>query len=77
MRLVDPADGEGLHDPLVHPLALERLLRIEGALILVDHDPVLVERIIAVAVKLFREQPFARAERIRRVNDDQVVCIPF
>ena len=77
MRLVHPADWECLQNPLVHPLALERLFRIERTLVLIDHDAVLMKRIIAVPVKLLCKQPLARAEGIRRINDNQIICIAF
>ena len=59
----------------MHPLALERLLRVEGAFILVDHDTILVERIVTVPVEFLCKEPLSRAEGVRRINDDQVVGV--
>ena len=75
MRLIDPADRKCLQYSSVHPLTLERLLCIEGTFILIDHDPVLVEGVVAVSIEFFREKPLSCSERIRRVYDDQIIGV--
>ena len=75
MGLVHPADGEGLHDPFVGPLAGHRVLVVEGALMLVDHDAVLPQGLVTVAVELPGKQPLAGAERVGGIHDDQVIRI--
>ena len=42
---------------------------------LIDQHAVLVERLVAVAVELHREQALAGAERVGRVDDDEVVFV--
>ena len=73
VRLIDARKGERFDDPLVRPLHGERVLLVKGALVLIDHDAVLFERLEAVSVKFAGKEPFARAERIGRVYDDQIV----
>ena len=75
MGLVNPAHRKGLHDPLVHSETPESLLIVKGALMLVDHDPILMKRVKTVPVKLFCEQPLCRPERIGGVNNDQIIGI--
>src|SRR5699024_11904465 len=60
MRLIDPADRKCLQYSSVHPLTLERLLCIEGTFILIDHDPVLVEGVVAVSIEFFRDRKSTR-----------------
>ena len=48
---------------------------IVGGIVVCLLVAVLMERIIAVAVELLRKQPLSRSERVRGVNDDQVVGI--
>ena len=73
MGLVDPADLERLDDALVRPLHGDGVHVVEGALVLVDQDAVRVQRLVAVAVELAREQTLAGPEGVGRVDDDQVV----
>ena len=77
MRLVDARKGERLDDILVRPLHGERVLLVKGALVLVDHDAVTPQGVVAAAVKLAREQPFARPEGVGGIDDDQIVRILF
>ena len=64
MRLIDPADGKGFYDPLMHPLALECFFPVKRTFMLVDHDPVLVESIVAIPIEFLRKQSFPRAKGI-------------
>ena len=48
---------------------------VKRILVLIDHDAAGSQRIKTVAVKFLREKSFARAERIRRVDDNQVIFI--
>ena len=71
--LIHLADREGAGDALVAALHGGRVLSIEGAALLVDHDAVRAQRVEAVAVKLAGEQPLRRAERVGGIHDDEVV----
>src|SRR5699024_1164501 len=75
VSLVDPADGEGLHNPLVGPLTGHRVLLVERALMLVHHNPILPEGFIAVAIELPGEQALPRTKGVGGVHDDQVVAV--
>ena len=65
--------GKDLHNPLVGPLAGGGVLLVEGAFVLVDHNAVLPQGLVAVAVKFPGEQPFPGAEGVGGIHDDQVV----
>lgn len=65
MGLVYPAYWKGLQDPFMHPLALEGFFLIKWAFILIDHNPVVMQGIIAIPVKFFSKQSFTRSEGIR------------
>ena len=75
MCLVDAADREGFDDAFVRSLAGGSILVIEWAFMLVNHDAVLFECFVAVAVKFAGEQSFARTEWIGGIDDDQVIFI--
>ena len=51
------------------------ILRIERAALLVDHDAVFTQSIIAASVKFAGEKPLGRAERVGGIDDDEVVLI--
>ena len=57
------------------PLHGGGVLVVEGAFVLVYHDAVLFQRLIAVAVKLLGEQAFSGAEGIGGIHDNQVVLV--
>ena len=50
-----------------------RVVFVKGAALLVDHDAVLAERVETDAVKFAGKIPFERTERVRRIDDDEVV----
>lgn len=75
MCLIDAADGEAFHDALVRTLHGGRIGGIERAFVLIDHDAVLAQGIIAAAVEFLCEQALAGAERVRGVHDDEVVFV--
>lgn len=75
VRLIDAAYREGIDDALVGALHRVGVLLVERALVLIDHDAVLAQRLVAVAVELLREEALARAERVRRIDDDEVVGV--
>ena len=75
MRLIDAADGEAFHDALVRTLHGGRIGGIERAFVLIDHDAVLAQGIIAAAVEFLCEQALTGSERVRGVHDDEVVFV--
>ena len=75
MCLKQTAQLKRVHDIAVCALAGERVAPVERAFVLIDQHAVLVERLVAVAVELHREQTLARAERVGRVDDDKVVLV--
>src|SRR5699024_1812740 len=75
--LVHPADGERAVGPLVHGAAGLLILVKNGAAVLVDHDAVVVQRLVAAAVKLLGEQAGSVAQGVGAVVDDQVVLVLF
>ena len=74
-RLKQAAELERVHDIAMCALAGERVAPVERAFVLIDQHAVLVKRLVAVAVELHREQALARAERVGRVDDDEVVFV--
>ena len=64
-----------MDDIAVRSLARQCIALVERAFVLIDQHAVLVERLVAVAVELHREQALARAERVGRVDDDEVVFV--
>ena len=75
MCLKQTAQLKRVHDIAVRSLARQRIALVERAFVLVDEHAVLLERLVAVAVKFHREQALARAERVGRVDDDKVVLV--
>ena len=75
MGLIDAADGEGFHDPLMRPLAGLRIGVIKRAFMLVDHDTVFFQSLIAVTVKFPGKQSLPRSEGIGGVHNNQIVLI--
>ena len=75
MCLKQTAQLKRVHDIAVRPLARKRIALVERAFVLIDEHAVLLERLVAVAVKFHREQALARAERVGRVDDDKVVLV--
>ena len=75
MSLVYLAYRKRLHYPLMRSLTRERVLFVERTFVLIYHDAVLFERLVAVAVKFAREQSLARPERIGAVHYYQVVFV--
>ena len=75
MRLEQARQLKRVHDVAVRALAGERVALVERAFVLVDQHAVFFERLVAVAVELHREQALARAERVGRVDDDEVVFV--
>ena len=73
--LIDAADREGFDDAFVRSLAGGSILVIEWAFMLVNHDAVLFECFVAVAVEFAGEQSFARTEWVGGIDDDEVVFI--
>lgn len=73
--LVDAAYGEGIDDAFVGALHGVGILGVEGAFVLVDHDAVVVQGLVAVAVEFLGEEAFAGAEGVSRVDDDEVVGV--
>ena len=60
MGLVHPADGERLGKIPVGPLTGQSVLLVKRTLMLVYHDPVLFQSLVAVPVKFPGEQAFSR-----------------
>ena len=75
MCLIDPADGEALHDPLVGALHGGGILLIERTFMLVDHNPIAPQRFEAVSVEFFCEKALAWPKGVGGVHDDQIVFI--
>src|SRR5699024_10258578 len=75
MGLVHPADRERSGNIPVRPLAGQSVLLVKRTLMLVYHDPVLFQSLVAVPVKFPGKQAFSRAERICRIYNDQIVFI--
>ncbi|MPM75833.1 hypothetical protein SDC9_122827 [bioreactor metagenome] len=73
VRLIDPADGEALHNVPVRPLQGRRVVRIERAFMLVHQNAVVLQRLETASVKRLGEKSFPRAERIGGVDDVQIV----
>ena len=59
----------------MHTLHCIGILLIKRALMLIDHDAVLFECLEAVPVELLCEKTFPGSEWIRRVHDNEVVCV--
>ena len=55
MRLINAADGEGFYNAFMRPLTSGCVLIIERTFMLIDHNAVLFERLVAVSVKLAGE----------------------
>ena len=73
--LIDAGERKAVNNTLVRTLHGAGIFFVERAFMLIDHDAVGVQRLEAVAVEFFREQPFARTERIGGIDDDQIVFI--
>ena len=57
----------------VHATAGSFIFIIKGASMLIYHDPVFPQRIVAAAVKLLCKQTFCMSKWVCRVIDDQVI----
>ena len=75
VRLIHLADGEGAGNALVAALHGGGILGIERAALLVYHNAVIAQGVIAVAVKFAGEKPLRRAERVGGVHNDKVIFI--
>ncbi|MPN59490.1 hypothetical protein SDC9_207211 [bioreactor metagenome] len=75
MGLIHTAYRKRLSDVPVCGAHGFRILGIEGALVLIQHDAVFSEGFMAAAVKLPRKQHFAGTERVGGVHDDKVVGV--
>ena len=56
MGLVHPAYGKAFHNALVGTHAGPGIRLVEGAFMLIYHDPLLPQSLVAVAVELFCKQ---------------------
>ena len=74
-RLIDAAHGKALIGLAVHGPEGCLILIIEGAAMLIDHDAVIVQGTVAVAIELPGKKPLRMAEGIRGVVDDQVILV--
>ena len=54
---------------------MDEMLLHDGGFALLHDEPVFPERFMGASVKFPREEPFARADRVGAVNDDDVVKI--
>ncbi len=75
VRLIDAADRERGNDALVGALHGVGVLCVEGALVLIDHDAVFAQRLVAAAIELLGEKSLAGAEGVGGVDDDEVVGV--
>ncbi|MPN24051.1 hypothetical protein SDC9_171445 [bioreactor metagenome] len=58
----DPADGKGFDNPLVSPLHRYGIFFIKRTFMLINHDSVLLQGFIAIAIKFLGEKTFTRSE---------------
>ena len=70
---IDLTDGEGARNALMAPLHGHSVLMIEGTPLLVHHDAVRLEGMVAGAVEFLRKEPFRRAKGVCRIDDDKVI----
>ena len=75
MRLIYTADRKRFDNPLVRALAGNGVFIIKRALMLIDHDAVVMQSLIAVPIKLTRKKPLTGSKRIGRIDDNQVILI--
>ncbi len=73
MGLIDPADGKGADNTLVAALHGPGILSVEGASLLVDHDAVLPQGVVAAPVELPGKQPLRGPEGVGGVHNNEVI----
>ena len=57
------------------PFHRVRIGGIERAFMLIDENAICFQCLVAVPVKLLGKQPFANAERVSRINDNQIIFV--
>jgi len=75
MGLVDFADRKEFDDTLVRAFHCLGVFFVIGALVLVDENTGLIQRLVAVAIEFFGEEAFAGAERVSGIDNNQIVFI--
>ena len=75
MSLIDPADREGLDNALMSPLHRHGIVQIKSTFMLIDHNSVFFQGLIAIAIELFGKQAFAGTKGIGGIDNDQIVFI--
>ena len=79
MRLIYPADGKTLHNPLMRPHTGSGIRLVKRTFMLVYHNAVLFQCLIAVTVKFSGKQPFPGSKGVCGIHDNQIVgilCLP-
>ena len=73
MRLIYTADRKSARNALVAALHGMGILRIERASLLIDHNAVFFQSIVAVSVKFAGKQSLRRAKRVGGIYNNQIV----
>ena len=75
MSLVHAADRKRFHNSFVRSLAGRRVFRVERTFMLIDHNAVFMQGLIAASVEFPRKQAFSRAKRICGIHNDQIIGV--
>lgn len=75
MSLIDTADRKCRNNPFMASLDLVRIMFIKRASLLIHQNTVIMQGIIAYAVKFPGKMALRRTKRVHRIHNNQIVGI--